>query len=75
MDKTDKLGVVIAVCITVIVCLGIIAIALVVTSTPKDIVIIDDLFEITSGTSSYSCIISEIDNDLLLDCLKAKIQR
>lgn len=33
---------------------------------------LDEAFKVTSDTSKYSCIVSEIDNDLLLECLKVK---
>lgn len=29
-------------------------------------------FDVISDTSHYSCIITEIDNDLVLNCLKAR---
>ncbi len=35
-------------------------------------IITDEAFKVTSDTSKYSCIVSEIDNDLSLDCLKIK---
>lgn len=35
-------------------------------------VVTDEAFKVTSDTSRYTCIVSEIDNDLSLNCLKIK---
>ena len=32
----------------------------------------DEPFKVTSDTSNYTCIVSEVDNDLSLNCLKIK---
>lgn len=32
----------------------------------------DEAFKVTSDTSKYSCVISEVDKDLSLDCLRVK---
>jgi hypothetical protein len=35
-------------------------------------IIIDEPFKIISDTSNYTCIVSEADNDLTLNCLETK---
>lgn len=50
---------------------AIIIVILVVFSADKDIVT-GEGFKVHSDTSKYSCIVSEIENDLLFNCLKVK---
>jgi hypothetical protein len=42
--------------------------------TPMDSknIMTDKPFEATGNTSKYTCIITEIDNDLVLNCLRAE---
>ncbi len=35
-------------------------------------IVTDEAFQVASDTSKYSCVISEVDKDLSLDCLKVK---
>lgn len=35
-------------------------------------IVIDKPFRVTSDTSNYSCVVSEVDENLLLDCLRTK---
>jgi hypothetical protein len=46
-------------------------IGILLASSAKSVVT-DEAFKVTSGTSKYSCVISEIDNELSLDCLATK---
>lgn len=49
-----------------------IALFLLSFSVSDQSIVIDEPFEVTSDTSKYSCVISEVDKDLSLDCLRVK---
>jgi hypothetical protein len=48
------------------------AITLLLVGSAGQRIVTDEAFKVVSDTSNYSCIVSEIDNDLSLDCLKVK---
>jgi hypothetical protein len=49
---------------------GLISILLIFTTDQA--IVTGEAFKVTSDTSKYSCIITEIDNDLSLNCLRLK---
>jgi hypothetical protein len=54
--------------------LGIILLGVLGTSavSSDQSIVTDEPFKVTSDTSRYACVISEADNDLLLNCLEMK---
>lgn len=50
--------------------IGLVSIIMVFTS--DQVIVTDEAFKVASDTSKYSCIVSEVESELSLNCLKVK---
>lgn len=71
IKQTIDNGTIVFLSMAILGAMGIITVAGLFLFAGKSI-ITDEPFKVTSDTSSYSCVISEVDADLSLDCLKVK---